>query len=124
MIAAVHAGWRGALKGIIRKVINYMLVKGCNEDSITAVIGPCIHQNSYNVGEDFKKNFLKKNKKNSIFFKRKKNILYFNLPHFVKSELKLNKITKIDVINIDTFVKPSRFTSVFIKKSMANFFMF
>jgi polyphenol oxidase len=111
IIAAIHAGWKGAFKGIIKKVINFMLVKGCENNSITAAIGPCIRQNNYNVGNDFKKNFIKKNKKYRIFFKKKKNIIYFDLPNFVKSQLKLNKITNIDMINIDTFDKRNNFFS-------------
>ena len=111
MIAAIHAGWRGAFKNIIKKVVNFMLTKGCRRNYITAVIGPCIHQNSYDVKEDFKKKFIKKDKKNKIFFKKKKNIIYFNLPGFVKYQLKLNKITNIDAINIDTFVKKNNFFS-------------
>ena len=70
MIAAIHAGWKGALKGIIEKVIKFMLMKGCDKNSIIAVIGPCIQKKSYNVGEDLKKRFTKKCKKNRIFFKR------------------------------------------------------
>ena len=111
MIAAIHAGWKGAFRGIIKKVINFMLKKGCKQNHITAVIGPCIGQNSYNVKEDFKKKFIKKDKKNKIFFKKKKNIIYFNLPNFVKSQLKSNKIPNIDTINIDTFVKKNNFFS-------------
>ena len=88
-----------------------MLKKGCSNNSITAAIGPCIQQNNYNVGAEFKKKFLNKNKKNKIFFKKKKKVLYFNLPSFVKFQLKLNKITKIDTINIDTFVKKNNFFS-------------
>ena len=111
IIAAIHAGWKGAFKGIIKKVINFMLLKGCKENSITAAIGPCIQQNNYNVGKEFKQRFIKKNKSNRIFFKRKKNTIYFNLPNFVKSQLKSYKITKIDMINIDTFVKKNNFFS-------------
>ena len=111
MIAAIHAGWKGALKEIVKKVISFMLKKGCKENSIIAAIGPCIQQNSYNVKEDFKKKFIKKDKKNRIFFKKKKNILYFDLPGFVKSQLKSNKITNIETINIDTFVKKNNFFS-------------
>jgi polyphenol oxidase len=111
MIAAIHAGWKGAYNGIINKVISFMLKKGCKKDSITAAVGPCIKQNNYNVREDFKKRFIKKDKKNIIFFKKKKNILYFDLPNFVKFQLKSNKITNIDIINIDTFDKKNNFFS-------------
>ncbi len=111
MIAAIHAGWKGAFKGIVKKVINFMIIKGCEKKSIIAAIGPCIKQESYNVKKDFMNKFLKKNIKNKIFFKRKRNILYFDLPSFVKSQLKFNQITKIDTINIDTFDKKNNFFS-------------
>ena len=46
MIAAIHAGWRGAYKDIVKKVIKFMIKKGCSPKSITAVIGPCISENN------------------------------------------------------------------------------
>ena len=111
MIAAIHAGWKGAFKGIINKVINFMLKNGCKKNQITAAIGPCIKQKSYNVKDDFKKKFIKKDRKNKIFFKNKRNTIFFDLSNFVKSQLKSNKITKIDMINIDTFDKKNNFFS-------------
>ena len=111
MIAAIHAGWKGAFKGIISKVLNFMIKKGCETNYITAVIGPCISRNSYNVRENFKKKFLKKNKKNSVFFKNRKEIIYFDLPNYIKSQLKLMKVSKIEMINIDTFDKKNNFFS-------------
>jgi len=111
IIAAIHAGWKGAFKGIIKKVIDFMLQKGCKKSSITAAIGPCIQQNSYNVGYEFEQRFIKKNRSYKIFFKRKKNKILFDLPNFVKSQLKSNKISKIDTINIDTFIKKNNFFS-------------
>ena len=111
MIAAIHAGWKGAFKGIIKKVINFMVKQGCKKSSIIAAIGPSISQKSYNVKEDFKKKFIKKNRKNKIFFKRKKNILYFDLPNFVKSQLKSIKIRNIDMMNIDTYDEKNNFFS-------------
>ena len=111
MIAAVHAGWRGAYKGIIKKVINFMFKKGCKKNNITVAIGPCISQRNYNVKEDFKKKFLRKNKLNKVFFEIKKGVIYFDLANYVKSQLKLNKITKIDMKNTDTFVKKNNFFS-------------
>ena len=111
IIAAIHVGWKGAFKEIIKKVINFMLIKGCKRKFITAAIGPCIKQRSYNVKDDFKKKFIKKDKKNKVFFKMKKDIIYFDLPGFVRSQLKLNKIPNIDTINIDTFDKKNNFFS-------------
>jgi len=111
MIAAIHAGWRGAFKGIINKVIKFMLKKGCNKKDITAAIGPSIAQKSYNVRIDFKNKFIKKHKKNKIFFKNIKNLIYFDLTNYIKSELKFNKISKIDMVNIDTYDKKNNFFS-------------
>ena len=111
MIAAIHAGWKGAFKGIVKKVIIFMLKQGCKKKNIIVAIGPCIRQESYNVKENFKRKFIKKDKKNSIFFKKKNNMIYFNLPEFVKYQVKSIKISKIDTINIDTFHKKNNFFS-------------
>ena len=111
IVAAIHAGWKGALKDIIKNVINFMLKKGCNEKNIIAVIGPCINRKSYNVKEDFKKKFIKKDKKNKIFFNKKKRIINFDLPNYVRFQLRSNKITNIEMKNIDTFIKKNNFFS-------------
>ena len=111
MIAAIHAGWKGAYKGIVDRVIKFMVKKGCDRKNIHAAIGPCISQKNYNVGDDFLRKFIKKNKKNIIFFKKRKNLIYFNLPEYVKSQLKLNKISNIDHINLDTFDKNNFFSA-------------
>ena len=111
IVAAIHAGWKGAYKGIINNVINFMIKKGCKKNNIFAAIGPCIGRKSYNVKDDFKKKFLKKNKKNKIFFTFKKNTIYFDLPNYVKYQLRLNKITNIDMKNIDTFIKKNNYFS-------------
>ena len=55
MIAAIHAGWKGAYKGIIDRVIKFMVKKGCKLKNFTAVIGPSISVKNYEVKEDFKK---------------------------------------------------------------------
>ena len=111
IIAAIHAGWKGAYKGILDNVINFMLKKGCKIKDIIAAIGPCIGQNSYNVKNDFKKKFINKDKKNKIFFICKKNVIYFDLPNYVKYQLRLNKVVNIDMKNIDTFIKKNNFFS-------------
>ena len=111
IIAAIHSGWKGAFKGIINKVINFMLRTGCKRKDIIAAIGPCISQKNYNVKKDFEVKFLKKNKKNKIFFKRNNDNIYFDLANFVRSQLKSNRISKIDMLNIDTFEKKNNFFS-------------
>jgi len=111
MIAAIHAGWKGAFKGIIDKVIKFMLKKGCNRKDIIVAIGPSINQKNYIVGADFKKKFIKKHKKNKFFFKDERKLIYFDLPNFVKSQVKFNKINKIDMLHVDTFDKKNNFFS-------------
>ena len=111
MIAAIHAGWKGAFKGVINKVIKFMLKKGCSRKDITVAVGPSIAQKNYNVKLNFKNKFIKKHKKNKIFFKNRNKLIYFDLPNFIKSQLKFNKISKIDTINIDTYDKKNNFFS-------------
>jgi len=111
MIAAIHAGWKGAYKDIIKKVIKFMIKKGCIPKNITAAIGPCISGNNYQVKEDFIKKFIKKDKKNIIFFKKTKNKNYFNLSKYIHFQLKSLNIKKIDIINRDTFNSKNNFFS-------------
>ena len=111
MIAAIHAGWKGAYKNIVKIVVKFMITKGCSPQNITVAIGPCISGNNYEVKEDLKKKFIKKDKKNIIFFKETKNKYYFNLSKYIHFELKSLKIKKIDIINKDTFNAKNNFFS-------------
>jgi YfiH family protein len=111
MIAAIHAGWKGAFKGIIAKVIKFMIKKGCKLENITAVVGPSISQKNYEVKDDFKKKFIQKDKKNYIFFKNKKNRLYFDLTNYIYASLKTIKVKNIDILKIDTFDIKNKFFS-------------
>ena len=111
LVAAIHAGWKGAYKDIISKVIQFMIKKGSNPNNITAAIGPAISAKNYEVKEDFKRKFIKKDKKNNKFFKIKYKKLYFDLPNYVKSSLLKNKIKNIETLNIDTFDVKNNFFS-------------
>ena len=92
IIAAIHAGWKGAYKDIIGKVIKFIVNRGYKPSELIAAVGPCISQNNYEVKYDFKKKFLKKNYKNKIFFKIIKDKIYFNLRNFVKDSIKYSGI--------------------------------
>ena len=111
MIAVIHAGWKGAYKDIVEKVVKFMIKKGCSSKNITAAIGPCISSNNYEVKEDFKKKFIKKDKKNILFFKMIKNKNHFNLNKYIHFQLESLNIKKIDIINKDTFNAKNNFFS-------------
>jgi len=111
IIASIHAGWKGAYNGIVDRVIKFMIKKGSKPQNITAVIGPCISIDNYEVQNDFKNKFLRKDRKNKIFFKSKYKKLYFDLSKYVKSVLLKNKIKKIEKIKIDTFDIKNKFFS-------------
>ena len=111
MIAAIHAGWKGAYKNIVIKILKRLVKLGSQKKDIIAVIGPCIKQRNYEVGKEFKDKFMKKNKKNLIFFKLKKRKIYFDLSKFIFNQLISFGIFKIDVINKDTFDRKNNFFS-------------
>ena len=111
MIAAIHAGWKGSYNDIVKKVVKFMIKKGCSPQNITVAIGPCISSKNYEVKDDFKKRFIKKDKKNIIFFKIMKDKNYFNLNKYVQFQLKCLNIKKIDIINKDTFNPKNNFFS-------------
>ena len=87
MIIFIHAGWKGAFGGIIKKVIFYFKKKGSNFRNINAVIGPCISKNNYEVKEDIVTKFIKKDKKNRKFFYKKNYKTYFRLNRYIKYEI-------------------------------------
>ena len=117
MIAAIHAGWKGAYKGIVKRVLNFMIKKGSSVDNITAVIGPCISLKSYEVKQDFIEKFIKKDAKTKVFFKRIKNKNYFSLNEYIAYQLKILNIKKIEIINKDTFNVKNNFFSARRSKS-------
>ena len=117
MIAAIHAGWKGVYRGIIKKVLKFMIKKSCTAENITAVIGPCISLKSYEVKQDFIKRFIKKDINAKIFFKKIKNKDYFNLSGYIVHQLKDLKIQEIEVINKDTFNIKNNFFSARRSKS-------
>ena len=67
IIGCIHAGWKGALSGIIKKTINKIKKKNYNYE-IIASIGPCISSKSYEVNLGFYRKFLAKAKKNKKYF--------------------------------------------------------
>jgi polyphenol oxidase len=68
VIGAAHAGWRGALDGILENTLAAMVNLGAKREQIAAVIGPSISQPAYEVGPEFFETFLAKDQDNAQFF--------------------------------------------------------
>ena len=111
IIAAIHAGWKGLYRGIIKNVIKFMIKKGCKLKNISVAIGPSISAKNYEVKDDFKRKFIKLDKKNLKYFKIDNDKLYFNLTKYVHSLLLSSKIKNIDTIEVDTFDIKNKFFS-------------
>ncbi len=101
IVGAVHAGWRGAAFGVIESTIRKMEKAGSNPKNIIVAIGPCIGKNSYEVDEEFMRNFHDK----GDCFCLVNHKLHFDLPKFCYKKLIECGLQKenIDILNIDTF---------------------
>ena len=70
VVAAAHAGWRGALGGVIESALATMEMLGARRQRIRAAVGPCIGQAAYEVGPEFEQEFLAQDRVNARFFSR------------------------------------------------------
>jgi len=89
VIAAAHAGWQGALNGVLQNTITEMDLAGATRSNITAVLGPMISQKSYEVGPTFPDPFLQQSTDNARFFvpSKKANHHLFDLAGFIVETL-------------------------------------
>jgi len=111
VIACIHAGWKGAIHGVIDNTINKILSLN-TKNEIYAVIGPCIGKNSYEVKADFYKKFLGSDKESHIFFSKKDETkFFFDLRGYVNNRLKKLNIHNLDNIEMDTFLEKKKFFS-------------
>lgn len=88
VIGACHAGWRGALSGIVESTVATMCELGASPQNISAVLGPCIGPEAYEVGKEFKAEFCDMDSGYAKFFhvpEGKK--AHFDLPAFILSRL-------------------------------------
>ena len=110
MVGCIHAGWKGALKGIIKNTVS-KIRKNNKYGKIFACIGPCIGRKNYEVGLKFYRKFMSKSNKNKLYFSFKnKNKKLFNLRKFVKDKLEELNVS-VDHVNHDTFKERNNFFS-------------
>ncbi|MCK0150411.1 peptidoglycan editing factor PgeF [Marivita sp. S6314] len=83
VIGAAHAGWKGALDGVLEATVDAMMTLGATRDGIVAVIGPSISQRAYEVGPEFLDAFLDEDPQNARFFANgSDDRFHFDLPAF------------------------------------------
>jgi len=112
VIAAAHAGWRGALAGILESAIAAMEALGAQRERIRAAVGPCIGQPAYEVGEEFERAFLGQDHANRRFFARPAGAKpHFDLAAFVAHRLGLAGLGNTAVLGHCTYTRGEDFFS-------------
>ena len=110
VIGAAHAGWRGAVDGVLEATIAMMAKQGIKPDQIEAVIGPAIQQANYQVGDDLRHAVLAAHDDAEVFFDPDQDMegkYRFDLPGFVQSRLRKAGLDKVTNLGIDTYGESS-----------------
>ena len=112
-VGAAHAGWRGALGGILEATIEAMIGLGAERESIVAGVGPAIAQRSYEVGPEFPAPFLEQFEDDRDFFypSRRAGHFMFDLKGYVARRLGRAGVGQVQVLPCDTCAEESRFFS-------------
>jgi YfiH family protein len=89
VVAAAHAGWRGALGGVVESALAAMEKLGARRQRVRAAVGPCIGQAAYEVGTEFEQEFLRQDSVNARFFSRQspESRPHFNLAAYAEHRL-------------------------------------
>lgn len=112
VIGAAHAGWRGALSGIMEATVDAMTALGANAQDIHAAIGPSISQRAYEVGPEFLETFMAEDDSYARFFAQGEgDRLHFDLPGFGLYRLREAGVGDASWTNHCTYSDPDRFYS-------------
>jgi YfiH family protein len=105
VIGAAHAGWKGALTGVLESTVAAMEKLGAERAGIVAAIGPLIRQHSYEVGAEFVQRFAHADAENERFFvpASRENHSMFDLAGFIRMRLENAGVLMIDDLGLDTY---------------------
>ncbi|WP_316204866.1 MULTISPECIES: peptidoglycan editing factor PgeF [unclassified Bradyrhizobium] len=105
VIGAAHAGWKGALTGVLEATIGAMETLGAERGQIIAAIGPMIRQPSYEVGAEFVERFLDADAEHAMFFlpSTREGHAMFDLAGFIRARLDKAGVLMIDDLGHDTY---------------------
>jgi YfiH family protein len=113
IVGAAHAGWRGAVAGVLEATLAAMTALGAPLGSITAAIGPCIAQPSYEVGPDLRDAVLARAAADSAFFApgQRPDRWQFDLAGYCAARLRAAGVRHVIVTRVDTLAEEDRFFS-------------
>lgn len=112
VVAAVHAGWRGALSGVLEAGVAAMAALGARPDRIVAVVGPCIGPGSYEVGPEFRDQVVAEAPASAAYFAAGDgDRLRFDLPAYALARLARAGVDQAEWIGADTYADADRFYS-------------
>lgn len=112
VIAAAHAGWKGAIAGITDAALAAMEALGARRDRIRAAIGPCIARASYEVDDGFVLRFERDDAANARFFAPgRPGHHQFDLEAYVAHRIAAVGIDRVELLGLDTYADPTRFFS-------------
>ena len=112
VVGAAHAGWRGAVAGVLEAVVMAMMALGAEPARIAAVIGPCIREASYEVAADMRDAVLAHNAADERFFRPSQPERWqFDLAGYCAARLRAAGVGSVSVTEGDTAAEPERFFS-------------
>src|ERR1700732_803785 len=105
VIGAAHAGWKGALTGVVESTVMAMEKLGAERSGIVAAIGPLIRQHSYEVGREFVERFVEADAENGLFFMpaAREGHGMFDLAGFIRMRLENAGVLMVDDLGVDTY---------------------
>jgi polyphenol oxidase len=113
MVAAAHAGWRGALAGVIEATVEAMTALGAERRLLMAAVGPCIAQASYEVGDDYRAAFVADDPEAAAFFadNAATGRPHFDLPRYCRARLGRAGVGAVEILGVDTAAAGATFFS-------------
>jgi YfiH family protein len=113
VIGAAHAGWKGALTGVLEATVAAMEKLGAARGRIRAAIGPLIRQPNYEVGPEFVDRFKAADAAYEAFFKpaARAGHAMFDLPGYIRFRLERAEIQSVEDLSLCTYADPARFFS-------------
>ena len=109
VIGAAHAGWRGALGGVLEAVVEEMEALGAHREDISAAIGPTIALESYEVDDAFRARFTPGDGR--FFAPGREGHWYFDLEGYVEARLDAMGVGMVECLELDTYAGEGRFHS-------------